>query len=167
MRKSIFKLTALAIAAPLLFSNCASIVSKSSYPISINSNPSGATVTITDKKGNEVFKGQSPATATLKSGAGFFVKAQYQVKISSTGYAEQIIPVNYKMNGWYWGNLLFGGILGMLVIDPITGAMWKLETPPINVTLNKSTASIETPTLQIIDIACVSQDMKNKLVRIK
>lgn len=167
MKKSIFKLTAFVIAAPLMFSNCASIVSKSSYPISINSNPSGATVSITDKKGNEVFKGQRPATATLKSGAGFFARAQYQVKISSTGYAEQIIPVTFKMNGWYWGNLLFGGVLGMLIIDPATGAMWKLETPPINVTLNKSTASNETPMLKIIDIASVPQDMKDKLVRIK
>lgn len=55
----------------------------------------------------------------------------------------------------------------MLIVDPITGAMWKLDTPPINVTLNKSTASTGTPTLKIIDIASVSQEMKEHLVRIK
>ena len=167
MQKFVSKLTVLAIATPLLFSNCASIVSKSSYPISVNSNPSGATVSITDKKGNEIFKGQSPAIAILKSGAGFFAKAQYQVKISSPGFAEQIVPVTFKMNGWYWGNILFGGLIGMLIVDPATGAMWKLESSPINVTLNKSTTSIETPSLKIIDIASVPQNMKDKLVRIK
>lgn len=167
MRKYFFKLTTLSIALPLLFSNCATLVSKTSYPITINSNPNGATITITDKKGKEVFKGISPATATLNSGAGFFSKAEYEVKISIPGYTEKTIPVMFRMNGWYWGNLLFGGFIGLLVIDPITGAMWKLDTPPINVTLNKSTASSENPSLKIIDIANVSKEMKEKLVRIK
>ena len=166
MKKTILSFTMLAILAPILFSSCATIFGKSSYPVSINSNPSGATVSITDKKGKEVYKGASPATVILKSGAGFFSKAEYQVKISSTNYAEQIFPVNYKLNGWYFGNLLIGGVLGMLIVDPATGAMWKLDTPPINVTLVKSTASIETPTLKIVDIASISNDMKDKLVRV-
>ena len=160
------KVTLLAIVFPTLLSSCASIFGKSSYPVSINSNPSGATVSITDKKGKEVYKGVSPATVTLKSGAGYFGKAEYQVKISSTGFAEQIIPVNYKLNGWYFGNLLLGGVIGMLIVDPVTGAMWKLDTPPINVTLGKSTAAIETPTLKILDIASIPQNLRDKLVKI-
>ena len=167
MKRTFRKVTMLAIALPILFSSCATIFGKSSYPVSINSNPTGATVSITDKKGKEVYKGVSPATVTLKSGAGYFGKAEYQVKISSTGYAEQIIPVNYKLNGWYFGNLLIGGVIGMLIVDPATGAMWKLDTPPINVTLSKSTASIETPTLKIMDIATIPQSMKDKLIRVK
>jgi hypothetical protein len=166
MKKIFIKLTLLAIALPTLFSSCATIFGHSSYPVSINSNPAGATVSITDKKGKEVYKGASPATVTLKSSAGFFSKAEYQVKISATGYAEQIIPVNYKLNGWYFGNILFGGVIGMLIIDPATGAMWKLDTPPISVTLSKSNASTETPTLKIVDIASIPQSMKEKLVRV-
>ena len=30
------------------------------------------------------------------------------------------------IDGWYWGNLFLGGILGMLAVDPATGAMWAL-----------------------------------------
>lgn len=30
------------------------------------------------------------------------------------------------MDGWYWGNILFGGLIGMLAVDPATGAMYKL-----------------------------------------
>jgi len=30
------------------------------------------------------------------------------------------------MSGWYWGNILIGGLIGMLVVDPLTGAMYKL-----------------------------------------
>ncbi|MBN8835675.1 MAG: PEGA domain-containing protein [Sphingobacteriia bacterium] len=170
MRRAPFKVTVFVVVLSTFFSSCATILGHSSYPVSINSNPSGATINITDKKGKEIFKGQSPATVELKSGAGFFSKAEYQVKITSPGYAEQIVPVNYRLNGWYFGNLIIGGALGMLIIDPITGAMWKLSTPPINIKLNKSnksTTSTETPILKIIDIANVPEDMRSKLIRVK
>ena len=167
MRKNFLKVTMLALALPALLSGCATIFGHSSYPVSVYSNPSGAIVSITDKKGKEVYRGESPAMVMLKSGAGYFSKAEYQVKISSAGYADQIIPVNYKLNGWYIGNILIGGILGMLIVDPATGAMWKLDTPPINVTLSKSTESTGAPTLKIVDIASVPQNMKDKLVQLK
>jgi hypothetical protein len=28
------------------------------------------------------------------------------------------------MSGWYCGKLLFGGLIGMLAVDPATGAIW-------------------------------------------
>ncbi len=170
MKKTFLQPTALAVFIAMTFSNCATIVSKSSYPVSINSNPTGADISITDKKGKEIYKGTSPATVTLKAGAGFFSRAEYQVKLSSNGYKEKIIPVNFKLKGWYFGNLLLGGILGMLIIDPATGAMWKIETDaPINETLSKTNTTAfntDTPTLKIIDIKDVPQDMKSRLVKI-
>ena len=83
MRKNFLKVTMLALALPALLSGCATIFGHSAYPVSVYSNPSGATVSITDKKGKEVYRGESPATVMLKSGAGYFSKAEYQVKISS------------------------------------------------------------------------------------
>lgn len=153
------------IVSTTLFS-CATILSKSSYPVSINVNPNGANISIVDKKGKEVFKGQSPTTITLKSGGGFFVKAEYLVKISANGYNEMIVPVNYKLNGWYFGNLLVGGVIGMLIVDPATGAMWKLDTPPVNVTLSKPTAMNE-PALNILLVDEVSNAVKANMVQIK
>lgn len=167
MKRTLLLLPAFLLVLPLLFSNCASIVSKTSYPVHIQSSPEGATVSITDKKSKEVFRGQSPATVTLKSGAGYFARAEYQVKISAPGYAEQIIPVNYRLNGWYFGNLLLGGWLGMLIVDPITGAMWRLDTPQIYAKLQKTTASIGEPTLKIMDIKDVPREMRSQLVRVK
>lgn len=167
MRTTLLLLTASVLMLPLLFSNCASIVSKSSYPVHIKTTPNGATISITDKKSKEVFKGQSPATVTLKSGAGYFAKAEYQVRITAPGYAEQVIPVNYKLNGWYFGNLLIGGVLGMLIVDPITGAMWRLDTPEINATLQTTTAFTREPTLKVMDIKDVPREMRGQLVRVK
>ena len=59
-------------------SSCASIVTRSIYPLSINSTPSEAKISITDKKGKEIFSGNTPAVVQLKAGVGFFVKAEYQ-----------------------------------------------------------------------------------------
>ncbi len=166
MKKSFVKLAAIIMVMPLLITSCASILGKSAYPVSINSNPNGADISITDKKGKEVYKGQSPATVSLKSGAGYFSRAEYQVKISSKGYSEQIVPVIYKLNGWYFGNLFLGGFLGMLIVDPATGAMWKLDTPPISITLRKSNA-LNVPTLEILNVNEVSDAVKANMVKIK
>ena len=159
------KMTAIMMASVFLFSSCASIVSKSTYPLSINSSPSNAKVSITDKKGKEIYLGNTPATVKLKAGAGFFSKAEYQVKFSSPGYDDKIVPITFKLDGWYFGNLLLGGVLGMLIIDPATGAMWKIETEFLNETLSKSTASID-PEMKIMNINEIPENWKNHLVRV-
>ena len=168
MKRSLLMQAAVLALVACLFSSCATIFGKSSYPFTVTTNPAGADVTITNKKGKEIFKGKSPASVTLKSGAGYFSRAEYQVKLNSPGFQEQILPVNFKMNGWYFGNLLIGGILGMLVIDPISGAMWKLETKEINTSMTPSNSSaVNTPTLKIINIADVPENVKKDLVKIK
>jgi hypothetical protein len=36
------------------------------------------------------------------------------------------------------GNIVFGGLIGLLIVDPATGAMWKLEeTQVINLAKNQ------------------------------
>lgn len=163
------KLTALLLTASMVFSNCATIVSKSSYPVSIHTNPAGAQVTITDKKGKEIYTGTSPSVVRLKAGAGFFSKAEYQVKLTTKDYSEKVIPVTFKLNGWYFGNIVFGGLVGLLIVDPASGAMWKIAkyADDINETLIKSTVLITEPTLKIMDIKDVPQNMKENLVRVK
>lgn len=165
MNKMYLKMTAIMMASVFLFSSCASIVSKSTYPLSINSSPSNAKVSITDKKGKEIYLGNTPATVKLNAGAGFFSKAEYQVKFSSPGYDDKIVPITFKLDGWYFGNLLLGGVLGMLIIDPATGAMWKIETEFLNETLSKSTASID-PEMKIMNINEIPENWKTHLVRV-
>ncbi len=151
----------------LLLSGCASIVSKTSYPVYIRTTPAHTNVSITDKYGKVVYKGQSPVHVTLKSGAGFFSKAEYQVKMSAPGYNEKIVPINYKLNGWYFGNLLFGGVIGLLIVDPATGAMWRIADPVIDENLEKTTSeTVVMPALNIIDIKDVSKEVKAQLVRL-
>lgn len=160
------KTASIVLSSAILFTSCASIVSKSSYPISINSAPSEAQIVIKDKKGIEIFSGQTPATLKLKSGSGFFGKARYQVTFNKSGYQTKTVPIEFKLNGWYFGNLLFGGVLGMLIIDPATGAMYKIETEFLNETLlpTKTTASNE---LRVYNIGEIPAEWKNHLVSLK
>ncbi|MCO4294079.1 PEGA domain-containing protein [Solitalea sp. MAHUQ-68] len=149
-----------------LSTSCASIVSRSSYPISINSTPSEAKVSITDKKGIEIYTGQTPANLKLKSGSGFFGKARYQVKLEKPGYDPKIVPVEFKLNGWYFGNIVFGGLIGMLIVDPATGAMYRLETEFVNETLIKTLASTEDSQLKVYALSDIPAEWKNHLVQI-
>jgi hypothetical protein len=158
------KINFLAISSILLLTGCASIVSKTSWPITINSSPSEAKISIKDKKGIEIYTGSTPATLKLKSGAGFFSKARYQVTFEKAGFEKKVVPVEFKLNGWYWGNIIFGGPLGLLIIDPVSGAMFKLETEFLNETLTKSVASVDTKELQLLDINDIPAEWKNHLI---
>ncbi|MDA0780785.1 MAG: hypothetical protein PQ612_06590 [Rickettsiales bacterium] len=77
LKKSISLVTV----ASFALSGCASIISKSNYPVSITSSPSEAKFTVTDQKGIVVHKGETPSTITLKSGSGFFKGADYTIKM--------------------------------------------------------------------------------------
>lgn len=123
----------LIFAAALCFSGCASIVSQSSWPVTIASNPNQAKFIIINDKGETIHKGVTPATVTLNSSSGYFYGATYYIKFSREGSKDTYSIIDSTINGWYWGNILFGGIIGFLIIDPATGAMWKLPeyiSPP-------------------------------------
>jgi hypothetical protein len=158
------KIKLIAVASILIMTSCASIVSKSSWPITINSSPSEAKISIKDKKGVEIYTGSTPATLKLKSGSGFFSKARYQVTFEKVGYEKKVVPVEFKLNGWYFGNIIFGGPIGLLIIDPATGAMFKLETEFLNETLTKSVATADTKELKLLDINKIPTEWKNHLV---
>ena len=102
----------LSIAVLIIISTgCATIVSHSVWPLTIETTPSGARVEVTDKTGKVVFNGNSPAYMSLKSGSGYFKSQSYLVKISMEGYETNLIPVECKLNGWYVvGNFFVGGL---------------------------------------------------------
>jgi len=164
--KRIFK-PVMFIAIIAIFTSCASIVSSSSWPLTVKSNPTGAKLQITNRQGVSVFDGQTPATISLKSGSSFFTSESYMVKLTLDGYAEKTIPVNCTLNGWYFGNIIFGGLIGLLIVDPATGAMYRLETTYIEENLTTNSVSNKEQTLKIVDINDISKDMKNHLVSIK
>lgn len=120
------KIVLLLIAVSFL-AGCASIVSGTKQKVRVNADPGKAVVTIVSQSGIEYYKG-APAEVQLPR------KETYTVEIAMDGYLTQKIVVSHALNGWFIGNLCFGGIPGG-VVDFITGAMWKLEPDTINIVL--------------------------------
>ena len=151
------------------FTSCASIVSRSKWPLTVETNPKGAKIEIFDRYGISVYTGNTPASLYLNSGAGYFKKQIYKITINIEGYNERIIQVESHLNGWWYigGNFLIGGLIGYLVVDPLTGAMYKLDTKYINETLTKNSLSNFNTELKILNMRELSTEMKSHLVALK
>lgn len=107
-----------------LSAGCASIISDGEYPVTFNSHPSGASVTVTDENGVEVEHDVTPFTTTLSASNGYFNRMEYSVTYKMPCYTPVTAPLAGGIDGWYWGNIVFGGVIGMLIVDPATGAMY-------------------------------------------
>lgn len=123
--KRLFKAT---LFSSILFTaGCATIVSDSNYPVTISSEPTGQKFEIRNREGVLVNSGITPYTAILKAGAGYFKKEKYQITFTEGKYKGRSFILESEVDGWYvWGNLVFGGLIGYLIVDPLTGAMYKL-----------------------------------------
>jgi hypothetical protein len=120
---------------PLLFTGCASIMDGGAKPVTVDSNPEGAKVTISNQNGDQVGVQTTPATVTLERGAGYFRGADYTLRIEKDGYYPYEAHVESTLDGWYIGNIFFGGLIGEIAIDPMTGDMWTLSPRKVNVSL--------------------------------
>ncbi|WEV48095.1 hypothetical protein OZX61_07300 [Acinetobacter sp. ESL0695] len=144
-------LTASLISTTLCFTGCASIISGSTQTLSFKSVPDNSKITITNRNGEKIHTGQTPATVTLKKGAGYFKSEQYQVTFSKDGYETKTVMVTGGVSGWYVANLLFGGLIGLLIVDPLTGAMYNLSPEDVNAVLEannvKTTANTKSLTV--------------------
>ncbi|MDO8330069.1 MAG: hypothetical protein Q7T36_06325 [Fluviicoccus sp.] len=170
------KIIAIAAAIAITtFSGCASIVSHSNWPVTIATSPDGAAFTVTNQKtGQKISNGVTPTTITLPSSNGFFSAASYLIQFQKDGYDSQSFTLQAGMNGWYVGNIVFGGLIGWLIVDPATGAMWKLQ-PGVNLTLTAKTAALridapsadgKTRELLVVTRDQVPADLADNLIRI-
>lgn len=159
------------LAGTALLSSCASIVSHSTWPVALSSAPIGASVSVVDRSGREIFTGTTPAAVQLKSSAGFFQRAKYSIKFTKAGFATQTIPLEADVNGWYFGNLLFGGLIGMLIVDPATGAMYRIPQKDVQVALAQTTAFDLNPTnptgLRIVSLDEVPASARALMVKVQ
>ncbi len=104
--------------------------------------PTGANVRVFKDGGEQIHAGVTPMTVSLDPSRGFFKGQAYQVRFEMAGYRPAEIAVRPEVSGWYVANLVFGGILGLLIIDPATGAMWNLSPDKIEQNLTRDQASI-------------------------
>jgi hypothetical protein len=112
------------------FSSCGTIMLTTSQEVSISSNPSGAMVT-----NNGLQLGKTPLVVDLKR------KGNHRIKIELEGYQPYEVLLSKSMSGWVFGNIIFGGIPG-LIVDLITGAVYVLKPDQIQAELRNQNASV-------------------------
>ena len=120
---------------------CASIFSGGGKKVTINTTPPGAKVTIYDKSGKVVSTNQTPTVVRLDRSQGYFDPQEYRIVIEKSGFKPTEVRVRATINGWYFGNLLIGGVIGMVIVDPMTGAMFTLSPDHIQETLTPAQRS--------------------------
>lgn len=112
------------------FSACASLMHGTSQDVGISSNPTGATVRVDNQS-----TGQTPYIAHLSR------KDNHVVKLDLPGYAPAELTLTRKTSGWVWGNIVFGGLIG-LAVDAMTGGLYNLTPEQLTATLASQNASI-------------------------
>ena len=132
-------------------SGCASTFNGQTQAVTIHSAPDGATFSVTNRSGEKIHTGTTPVTLTLRRGAGYFKSETYTVLLTKDGFADRELTIAGTVSGWYIGNILFGGLIGMLAVDPATGAMYSFPNS-VSGTLEPqaSKTSMSSETLTIV-----------------
>jgi hypothetical protein len=108
---------------------CATIMHGTSQKIGISSTPTGAKVSIDNKD-----LGVTPLFADLKRGE------DHIVKIEMEGYQKSELTITKSVSGWVWGNIVFGGLIG-LAVDAMSGGLYNLSPEQLNTELKKQGVS--------------------------
>lgn len=101
----------IALAACLYLASCASIVTGNHDVLSVHSTPNGARFT-TDTGASGVTPAQLEVVDNID------VKFSFELE----GFQPAEVLAEKHISGWIWGNILIGGIIG-LIIDVASGGM--------------------------------------------
>jgi uncharacterized protein YceK len=117
------------LAFTLLTTGCASIMHGTKQDIGISSSPTNARVIVDNQP-----LGATPMVAKLARGDNHIVR------IEMDGYAPFEATLTKKVSGWVWGNIVFGGFIG-LAVDAISGGLYNLTPEQVAAQLSQHGAS--------------------------
>lgn len=105
-----FLLLAVFTTMSLSLTGCATIVKGRNQEVTVKTEPEGATIKVDGR-----VIGRTPMTIMLGK------KSKQIMTLEKEGYRTEEFPLTTTMSGWFWGNILFGGLIGSTT-DGITGA---------------------------------------------
>ena len=123
--------TVITCVSVFLFASCSSIINGSKQEISIRATPIEAQIFVDGE-----LAGVGKIETKLKRGKEHLIEAKMD------GYRTAKLTTDKSMTGWFWGNLICGGVLGG-AIDLITGSAYDIDPEHISLTLERGTGSIE------------------------
>jgi hypothetical protein len=101
------------------------------------------TITVRDRDGKVLQTATAPFTLTVERGSGYFKGNALTATATAADGTTETREIDTSVSGWYWGNLVFGGLIGMVIVDPLTGAMFYL---PDDVNMNPVAATAPSST---------------------
>ena len=119
---------ALVLPLALCVSACGTIIHGSNQQVSFASEPTGAQVLV-----DGLDLGTTPMVTNLSR------KDTHTVEFRLNGYSPKSAIINRSVSGWVWGNIVFGGLIG-LGVDAVTGGMYKLTPDMVNGNLGVAAA---------------------------
>ncbi len=144
---------------------CATIVSDKYYPVTINSLPTAADLEVRDESGAIEFTGQTPAVVRLAAGEAYFDKEKYTLKFTKENYKIHEKTIEASIDPWYWGNFVIGGLIGMLIVDPISGSMFEIDETSYTATLEPTAGLPSSPSkLEPLGSSDSSNDEQKKVL---
>jgi hypothetical protein len=103
----------------LLLTSCATIMHGTRQSIGISSNPTNANIWV-----DHSYVGTTPIIVDMTR------KDNHIVTIDLEGYQPYQVTLTRTLSGWVFGNIIFGGIIG-LAVDAISGGIYVLTPEQI------------------------------------
>jgi hypothetical protein len=111
----------------MILASCSSIINGSTEDLTVMASPSDATITI-----DSVYRGEGLFKVNVDRGK------VHTIEVSKDGYRTARIETGVDVAGWYWGNFLSWGIIGMIT-DLISRAAFGIDPDPVLVVLSPGT----------------------------
>lgn len=119
--KPLLRVTAVCTLTALsALAGCASVMAGGPDRVPVSTNPSGANVFVDNAP-----VGQTPMMLTLDRS-----KPKAEVRLELAGFEPITVVREKSINGWIFGNILIGGLIGV-VVDAASGNATKFDEDPI------------------------------------
>ena len=106
--------------------SCSSILGSTSETVVFSSHDEeDLYVEIIDSKNKIIDQGRTPLVTNLKKGRGYFKREHYQINAYTNDGSKYTKYLTPGISPTYFINIIVpGGQIGMVTIDPYSGAMW-------------------------------------------
>lgn len=143
----------------IVAAGCASIIHGSRQDVRVTSVPSGAVVRV--NLNNQATT--TPGVLTLNR-----KEIGYVLTFEKQGYRPVEVSLRRTVDGWLFGNIVFGGLVG-LVIDFASGSAYRLTPDEVDVVLGQMDASVKATKgdlLVVVDLEQLPTQTRERIAHI-